>query len=211
MLLEFSDSPVVSQVLARLRDRRTQPADFRKNLERLGFLLAHEYSKRLPVKTAEVVTPLGVARYAELAKDLVVVGVLRAALPMVNGVMDALSGAKLGLVSARRLEQGSGGGREFEIEVDLARVPDVRNKIVLLVDPMLATGSTLLKILELVREGQPDGVAVLCAIASTYGVERLARIDGLDVVTAAVDDTLNADGYILPGLGDAGDRAFNTD
>lgn len=217
----MGNAPVVASVVSRLRDAGTPPHEFRVLLRSLGYLLAHEWTKLLPTRTAGVRTPLGEATFLTLDVDVVVVGVLRAALPMVDGVMDALPSARMGLVAAKRVENettsegGGPSGRAFEVQVTTTRIPRARDAAVLVVDPMLATGSTLMRVVQLVAEDAPKRVAILCAIASRFGVERAereARQLGLplDVVAGAVDEELNARGYIVPGLGDAGDRAFNT-
>jgi uracil phosphoribosyltransferase len=161
----------------------------------------------------EVETPIGTkSRGISLrdARSVVVINVLRAALPFVEGLVEILPEARLGVVSARRVEEGvAAPDYHFKIEMPYFRVPAIHPEDTLIIaDPMLASGSTLLAVLNgLMRVGSPKRVIAASVVAAPLGIERVnARYPIVEVFTAAVDDGLNEHGYILPGLGDAGDR-----
>ncbi len=204
------DNPVAQRVLAVLRDRGTPPRVFREALELAGLFLGYEIGRGLPVREKVVETPLSRARAVEpLDERVVVVGVIRAALPMVAGILRVLWNARAGFIAARRREDGGG----VSVEVGYTSIPVVEDAIVVLVDPMLATASTLLEATEKVLGLRPVKLYYATLIASKPGIERLREgLAGLEAVlyTFAVDPVLNSRGFIVPGLGDAGDRAFNT-
>lgn len=204
------DHPFAQQELLSIRDKRTDPTRFRKGLVRIGRICGYELMRLLGKKPVVVTTPLGKCRGLVVAeKDIVILGVLRAAMPMVEGLIKAFPGARLGLVGARRIEKGS--SRKFDIEMNYLKIPKMRRDTVLIVaDPMLATGSTLIKLWNghLSKLGQKK-TFFLSVLSSGYGVKALRRAaPAANIVTLAVDKKLNGKGYIVPGLGDAGDRAF---
>jgi len=203
-------------LLSRLRDKRTPPPVFRETMERIGEILAMEIMDTGSYKMVEVETPLATARCKHPLhyKDVVIVGVLRAALPLVNGMLRVYREAEVGFVGARRIEEGdTRGGREFEVEVNYVKIPPLpRGGLVIVADPMLATASTLIRVLGYLQARAEESAAklvVASVIASQYGVERISRLfPRVDVYTVAVDPVLNEKGYIVPGLGDAGDRSY---
>lgn len=204
------DHPFAQQELLVLRDKRTDPIRFRKGLVRIGRICGYELMHLLDKKPVTVVTPLGRCRGLVAAeKDIVILGVLRAAMPMVEGLIKAFPEARLGLVGARRIETGN--GRDFKIEMNYLKIPKMnRDTVLIVVDPMLATGSTLIKLWKerLSKCGQKK-TFFLSVLSSRYGIRALRRAaPGANIVTLAVDKKLNRKGYIVPGLGDAGDRAF---
>jgi uracil phosphoribosyltransferase len=146
--------------------------------------------------------------------DVVIVNVLRAATPFVEGLLKAFPAAKQGVVSASRDEEaGRGADGTFPIAVEYAKLPDIRPAdTVIVADPMLATGSTMCAVLDRLLDGaDPERLIVLAAVSAPEGIERVTdRFPTADVVTVAVDDHLDERGFIVPGLGDAGDRAFRT-
>lgn len=213
------DHPLVTEILTVLRDKNTPPRRFRECLIRLGEYMAYELAKLLDVEEKEVITPLGRPAKGIRIKDrdkLVIVSVLRAAIPFSEGVLKVFPEAKQGLVSARRVEEThKPGSTDFEVEVNYVSVPKLKGDEVLVVtDPMLATGSTLLKVIkEIIKAGRPRRIIILTAISTPVAVERLLKefkdLD-LEIITASLDPVLDDRGYIVPGLGDAGDRAFGT-
>lgn len=202
---------IVSEIIKKLRDKNTVPTDFRLNLRRLGNFLAFEAAKHLDTKKSEVQTPLGEAEYNKLVDNIVVISILRAALPMSDGVLETLPDASLGVISASRGKKLEKQGKDFRIDCTYTNIPYLENSIVVIVDPMLASGSTLLFLLKQIETQKPKKIIVLCAIASQYGIERIVEHNPEIIIIAGdVDSILNEEGYIIPGLGDAGDRAFNT-
>lgn len=202
---------VVNSYLAEIRDVNIQkdPLRFRANIERLGMLMAYEVSKSLDYEVRDVVTPLGVSN-VNLPIDKIVVGtVLRAGLPMHSGVLNVFDRAENCFVSAYRRYTSED---RFEIELEYVATPSLDGKVLLMVDPMLATGMSLAKtILALRKYGKPKHVHVMSIIGSPEGIENLKQtIQDIDVTLwiGAIDTHLNEHKYIVPGLGDAGDLAF---
>ena len=202
---------VVNSYLAEIRDVNIQkdPLRFRTNIERLGMLMAYEVSKSLNYEVRDVVTPLGISN-VNLPIDKIVVGtVLRAGLPMHSGVLNVFDRAENCFVSAYRRYTSED---SFEIELEYVATPSLDGKVLLMVDPMLATGMSLAKtILALRKYGKPKHVHVMSIIGSPEGIENLKQtIQDIDVTLwiGAIDTHLNEHKYIVPGLGDAGDLAF---
>jgi len=214
--LHVVDNPVLQGILLELRDRSTPRRRFRQLLEMAGLLLGYEASRSLPARRRTVETPLGaVAEGVEPAdEEVVVVAVLRAALPMALGVLRVLEDAELGLVAATRLEdtgRRSGGRLVFDIEAPYWKTPRLEGRSVVLVDPMLATGSTLATIASRIAGQRPRSMTLISLIATREGLARVEEaLPGwsFDLYTAALDPRLDSRGFIVPGLGDAGDRAF---
>ncbi len=205
------DHPFAQQELLLLRDKRTDPIRFRKGLVRIGRICGYELMYLLDKKPVTVTTPLGKCRGLVVAeKDIVILGILRAAMPMVEGLVKAFPEGRLGLVGAKRIEK-KGSSRKFDIEMNYLKIPKMnKDTVLLVVDPMLATGSTLIKLWNerLSGCGQKK-TFFLSVLSSRYGIRALRRAaPGANIVTLAVDKKLNRKGYIVPGLGDAGDRAF---
>ena len=208
------ENPVAQRLLGVLRDKNTPPHVFREAMETIGLLMGYEIAKRLPKAERIVETPLGEAKALEPRDDeVVVVGVLRASLPMVWGMLRILWRARAGFIAARRLEESL----SPRIEVSYSSLPGPRGGIGVLVDPMLATASTLIEATRLVLERlSPRSLVYATLIASKPGLERLSnaleemKAPATTLYTVAVDPVLNDRGFIVPGLGDAGDRAFNT-
>jgi uracil phosphoribosyltransferase len=211
-------NPALARVLVELRDRGTPRWRFRQLLRLAGMLLAYEAGRFLPRRRVRVETPLGVVAEEDAVDDsrLVVVAVLRAAVPMALGVLDLYPDASLGFIAATRLEdtvERRGGRLFFDVDMPYWKTPRVEGKHVLLVDPMLATGSTLARAAVRLAAGKPEAITVLSLIAAPQGLEVLReKLQELNVrsaiIVAAVDPQLNDRGFIVPGLGDAGDRSF---
>lgn len=201
------DHPLVVDSLARIRDRETPNALFRQNLERIGTLLIAEATRTLPVVAGTVRTPLTDAPASRLAVQPVVVPVLRAGLGFVHAAQELLPEADVGFVGIARDEA------TFQPHPYVNKLPEsLDGRPVIVIDPMLATGGSLVHTVELLLErGAPEPIHVVCALAAPEGITRL-RDEGLHlhVVTAAIDDHLNDHAFIVPGLGDAGDRLFGS-
>ena len=209
------DHPLAQDILTMLRDRNTRQIEFRKGLVRLGRLMGYEIVKSFETETVEVETPLGVKAKGVRIKDLdkvIIVQILRAAMPMVEGLLKVFPAAKIGVISARRVEETHKlGSLDFDIEVGYYRIPKIsRDNIVIVVDPMLATGSTILTALNLVyRHGTPKRILTVHAIGTRYAIDRvLSKYPDVDIYLVSIDPELNERGFIVPGLGDAGDRAY---
>lgn len=201
---------VASVFLAELRDMNIQkdPLRFRRNLERLGEIMAYELSKTLNYNNAEVVTPLGVAETQLPAEQPVVATILRAGLPVHQGVLNYFDRADNAFISAYRKHHKDG---SFEIKVEYLSAPSIDGRVVILCDPMLATGQSMyLAYKALLSHGKPRQVHIVSVIGSKEGVEFARRHfpENTHIWIGAVDDELTAKSYIVPGLGDAGDLAY---
>lgn len=209
------DNPLAQEVLTTLRDRDTDSVTFRRELDRLGRICGQAIAPtHLDTQSVEIETPLGPANGHRLSDDIVIVGVLRAAVPMMEGLLDALPRARQGLVSASRDESaGMDTAGRFPIAIDYIKIPPLRDQdTVIVVDPMLATGSTMASVLAQVdADGTGAQCIALSAVSAPAGIERISEVQpSIDIITVSVDDHLTDDGFIVPGLGDAGDRAFGT-
>lgn len=212
MVINLSEQhSLVSNWVAELRDTEIQ-ADrlrFRRNLERIGEVAAYEISKILPWEEKEITTPLGSAQSKVLKTQPVLATILRAGLPLHQGLLNYFDRADNAFISAYRKHHRDG---SFEISLDYISCPSLENRVVIIADPMLATGSSLVKTVQYLRdEGQPAEMHIVCAIACTVGIEFLQRTEPkVKIWCGAIDDELTAKGYIVPGLGDAGDLAYGT-
>ncbi|MET1127746.1 MAG: uracil phosphoribosyltransferase [Thermoproteota archaeon] len=214
--VHVASNPALAGVLLRLRDRGTDRERFRELMELAGILLGYEAARFLRTREDSAETPLGAVARVERAadEDLVVVAVLRAALPMALGVLRLFPRASLGFVAAARLEDTArreAGRLHFDVDMAYWKLPPVEGKDVLLVDPMLATGSTLSRIAARIVAEKPARVVVVSLIAARQGIEVVSEaLGGVEsaIVVAAVDPELDQRGFIVPGLGDAGDRSF---
>jgi uracil phosphoribosyltransferase len=183
---------------------------FRRNLERMGEILAYEISKTLEYETNEITTPLGIANILLIATQPVLITILRAGLPLHIGLLNYFDMAENAFVSAYRKHHKDG---SFEVEIEYLSSPDLTDKVLILNDPMLATGTSLvLAYKALLTNGIPKHVHIVCCIASVQGVEYVKRNlpHNTTIWCGAIDDELTAQSYIVPGLGDAGDLAFGT-
>lgn len=212
MLINGSETNnLISEVIGKLRDKNTIPADFRIYLKRIGNYLAYEAARYLDSETLEVETPLGNSEFRKVKNNIVVISILRAALPMSEGVLEVLPNAKFGVISASRGKKLRDDGKDFRIDCTYSNIPYLEDKIAIVVDPMLASGSTLLYVLHQIKKQKPAKIILLCTIASQFGIERIqGEFPEAIIIVGAIDKELNEKGYIIPGLGDAGDRAFNT-
>ena len=205
------DNSILNTFVAELRDIDIQKDSlrFRRNLERIGEVMALEISKRLDFQTKSIQTPLGISKTPLISESIVVSTILRAGLPMHQGFLNYLDGAENAFVSAYRKYTDK---EHFDIHVEYISSPELSDKTLILVDPMLATGSSFeLAYQALLSKGKPAKTIMACAIASQEGVSKLQAnhlLNGIDLWCAAIDPELNAKSYIVPGLGDAGDLAY---
>ena len=203
----------MNQYVAELRDVHIQSdrMRFRRNIERIGSLMAYEMSKELTYSVKRVQTPLGVAEACTPDDDLVIATVFRAGLPMHIGFLDVFDRAGNAFVSAYRYYTDAE-HRQVDVHIEYIATPELTNKTLLLVDPMLATGESMeLAYKAFCTKGRPSRLLIACIIASRQGVEHLQKLFPQDEVTlwcAAIDPSLNEHAYIVPGLGDAGDLAY---
>ncbi|MBM3404800.1 MAG: uracil phosphoribosyltransferase [Bacteroidetes bacterium] len=204
---------IFDQFLMELRDEVIQKDSlrFRKNMERLGEIFAYEISKEFSFTQKEVTTPLGAAQCLALAQQPVLATILRAGLPFHQGMLNFFDQAQNAFVSAYRKHHKD---NTFTINIEYLSSPDLTGRILILSDPMLATGqSMLLAYRELLQHGKPEHTHFITLLASVEGIEYLKKhISSKDtsIWVGAVDDELTAQAYIVPGLGDAGDLAFGS-
>jgi len=207
-------NPLAQDCLTDLRSVGTDDAAFRGRLNDLGRVCGVALADRLPAETVDVTTPLSETTGTRVrSEDVALVSVLRAATPFVAGLVESLPRARQGVLSASRDESRRREDGTFPVEVEYVKLPDVDGDTVVVADPMLATGSTMVAALEAVTgAGDPEEVLALSAVSAPAGVERVREeFPAVEVATVAVDDRLDENGYIVPGLGDAGDRAFGTE
>lgn len=200
---------IINDFLAELRDVEIQKdrARFRKNVERIGEILAYEVSKYLPRKLSPIQTPLGVSNMEVLSEQPILATVLRAGLALHQGFLNYFDHADNAYISAYRKHTNQ---HEFEIVVEYLATPSLAGRTLILIDPMLATGrSMFLAYKALLTKGKPDKVIVVSLIASEQGVSYIQQhMPEAEIFIAAVDPSLDENSYIVPGLGDAGDLSF---
>lgn len=212
MVINLSEQhSLVSNWVGEIRstDIQTDRMRFRRNLERIGEIAAYEISKKLEWEEKEITTPLGTAPTKMLKAQPVLATILRAGLPLHQGLLNYFDRADNAFISAYRKHHRDG---SFEISLDYVSCPSLENRVVIIADPMLATGSSLVKTVQYLRdEGLPSEIHIVCAIACTVGIEYVLRSEPkVTIWCGAIDDELTAKGYIVPGLGDAGDLAYGT-
>lgn len=213
MVINLSaEHSLVSNWVSELRnvDVQNDRMRFRRNLERIGEVAGYEISKQLPWHEVEVQTPLGSHMSKQLKEQPVLATILRAGLPMHQGLLNYFDKADNAFISAYRKHHRDG---SFEISLEYMSSPSLEGRIVIISDPMLATGASLVKsIAEIQNEGAPSEIHVVAAIACSVGIEYVIRECGenIKIWCGDIDDELTAKGYIVPGLGDAGDLAYGT-
>lgn len=211
MVINLSkEHSLVGTWMAEIRDTEIQRdrMRFRRNLERIGEVAAYEISKKLPMVETEIATPLGTAVCNMLAEQPVLATILRAGLPLHQGLLNYFDKGDCAYVSAYRKHNKTDGS--FDISLEYLSSPEIDGRILILSDPMLATGASLVKTVQYLRdEGEPAHMHIVCAIACTVGIELVRReVPNATIWCGAIDEELTAKGYIVPGLGDAGDLAF---
>jgi uracil phosphoribosyltransferase len=210
MIFELSKTnSIANNFIAEMRDELIQKDSmrFRRNLERLGEFFAFEISKTLKYNETDIQTPLGIAKCNVLTEQPVLATILRAGLPMQQGMLNVFDKADCAFITAYRKTKKSG---DFIIQMEHISAPDLEGKTVILVDPMLATGlSMVLCAKELINRYKVEKLHLVAAIASTEGVKHVrANLPKANLWLGAVDDEMTSKSYIVPGLGDAGDLAF---
>ena len=202
---------ILNKFVAQMRDKDVQKDSmrFRRNLERLGEIFAYEISQTMENSPKEVVTPLGIASVPTYDEKVVVATILRAGLPLHQGILNYFDDAQNAFVAAYRKYDK---GEDFHIQIQYASTPDLTCKTLILADTMLATGASLeIAYKRLCEEGEPFHTHLVCPIASAYAVEYLQKHlpeDGVTLWVATIDEELTSHSYIVPGLGDAGDLAY---
>jgi uracil phosphoribosyltransferase len=202
---------LLSDWVSELRDVdvQTDRMRFRRNLERIGEVTAFEISKELAYVEKEIQTPLGISNCKVLKEQPVLATILRAGLPLHQGLLNFFDKADNAFISAYRKHNKDG---TFDISMEYVSCPELENRVLIISDPMLATGASLVKTIQYLREeGKPAHIHVVTAIACTVGIEYVHRSEpACKIWCGAIDDELTAKGYIVPGLGDAGDLAYGT-
>ncbi len=202
---------ILNKFIAEIRDKDIQKDSlrFRTNIERMGQIISYELSKTLNYKPKNVETPLGVKQMQVLDDKVVLASILRAGLPLHMGVLHIFDDAENAFISAYR--QHKPGSDDFNIQVDYVATPSIEDKVLVLVDPMLATGQSLVAVYEKLKQfGKPKKLHVISIIGSRQGIEYLEEKlpQNAHLWIADFDEKLNDKGYIVPGLGDAGDLAY---
>jgi uracil phosphoribosyltransferase len=210
MVINLSEQhSLVSNWVSELRNVEVQQdrMRFRRNLERIAEVIGYEISKKLAWEEKEITTPMGMATSKVLAEQPVLATILRAGLAMHNGLLNYFDKADNAFISAYRKHHADG---SFEISLEYMSCPDIENRVVIISDPMLATGASLVKSIQFLKEeGNIKELHVVCAIACTVGIEYVKReVPKAIIWCGDIDDEITAKGYIVPGLGDAGDLAF---
>lgn len=200
---------LVSNWISELRDTAVQGdrMRFRRNIERIGEIIAYEISKTLPWDEQDIITPLGIAKSKMLQTQPVLGTILRAGLPLHQGMLNYFDKADNAFIAAYRKHHTDG---SFEISLEYLACPVIDKRVMILCDPMLATGASLVKTIGLLKkEGTPSEIHVAAVIACTEGIEFLRRHEPeVKIWCGSIDEELTSKGYIVPGLGDAGDLAF---
>jgi uracil phosphoribosyltransferase len=201
---------VLHQFLAEIRDVQIQqdPMRFRRNMERIGEVIAYELSKTLEYETRQTTTPLGQAETSHIKDQVVLATILRAGLPLHSGMLNYFDRAQNAFVSAYRRHHKD---NTFDIHIEYLSCPDINDKILIISDPMLATGSSMVLAHQaLLSRGTPRFVHIVSAIASRQGVDYVRKNlpTNVKLWLGAIDEELTAHAYIVPGLGDAGDLAY---
>jgi uracil phosphoribosyltransferase len=212
MIIPLNQSnSVFNQYLAEIRDHHVQTDSmrFRKNLERMGEIFAYEISKTLPFRAKEINTPLGIANENVPDTDPVIVSIMRAGLPVHQGILNIFDKSKNGFITAYRVYDKEG---SFQIKIEYISCPEVEGKTLILADAMIASGSTIeLAYKALLKKGTPKHTHIVSLIASKEGINYLKKRLPAQKVTywlGAIDDELTVKSYVVPGLGDAGDLAY---
>ncbi|MCX6551202.1 MAG: uracil phosphoribosyltransferase [Acidobacteria bacterium] len=198
--------PLVQDILLSLRDVNTEPDGFRRMAVRISVLLASEALRSLPVKPAIVQTPLGPASGQRVATDVVVVPVLRAGLGMLDAVLELVPGARVGHIGLQRDEMTAVASRYY------AKLPPgLADSFVLMIDPMLATGGSAVEAVDLLKEKGARRIQIVCIVAAPEGIALVEQHHpDVDIYTPVIDEGLNERKFIVPGLGDFGDRLYGT-
>jgi uracil phosphoribosyltransferase len=205
-MLSVVQHPLIQHKLALIRNKETGTKDFRENLDEIAGLMAYEITRDLPVKETRIETPLKQCPARELARDIVLVPILRAGLGMVDGITNLIPTAKVGHMGLYRDHE------TLEPMNYYAKFPgNIDEAVVMVLDPMLATGGSASAAITTLKSGGARFIKLVCIVGAPEGVQRVETDHpDVDIYLAALDECLNEKGYIVPGLGDAGDRLFGT-
>jgi uracil phosphoribosyltransferase len=201
------DHPLIQHKLALIRDENTGSKEFRELVEEVAVLMAYEVTRHMPLEETQVNTPVGPAKVKMLSgKKLGIVPILRAGLGMVNGMLKLIPAARVGHIGLYRDPETL-----MPVEYYCKLPPDVSERELIILDPMLATGGSAAKAVEVLKQKGASSIKLMCLIAAPEGIEAVHKEHpDVEIYTAAIDERLNSHGYIVPGLGDAGDRLFGT-
>lgn len=205
--LHIIDHPLIQHKLTIMRDKETSTKDFKQLLGEIALLMGYEVTRDLPLTDKEIDTPICHMTAKEIAgKKLAIVPILRAGLGMVDGLAQLLPGARIGHIGMYRDEQ-----THLPVEY-LCKLPkDIKDRTVILVDPMLATGGSAADAITILKKREVSHIKFMCLVAAPEGVAKVQELHpDVDIFTAALDERLNENAYIVPGLGDCGDRIFGT-
>ena len=205
-MLKVLEHPLITHKLTQMRRKECGTKDFRANLDEIAGLMAYEISRDLPLRTVDIETPVSPYTTKELAKDIVLVPILRAGLGMVNGIANLIPTVKIAHIGLYRDEE------TLEPHTYFEKYPkNVKDAVVMIVDPMLATGGSANAAIDMVKKQGAKNIRLVCLVGAPEGVKAVEEAHPeVDIYLAALDETLNEHGYIVPGLGDAGDRIFGT-
>lgn len=200
------DHPMIKHKLAIMRNETTSTKDFRQNLDEIAGLMAYEISRDFELKAVDVKTPLAISTQYQLKNDIILVPILRAGLGMVDGIRSLIPNAKIGHIGIYRDEE------TFEAKQYFNKLPEtITTGEVLVLDPMLATGVSANAAIKLVKEAGAKKVKLVCLVGVIEGISAVYKENpDVEIVLASLDEKLNENNYIVPGLGDAGDRLFGT-
>lgn len=205
-MLEVLNHPLITHKLTQMRKKETGTKDFRENLDEIAELMAYEVCRDLPTQPIEIETPISKTTGFELSKEVVIVPILRAGIGLLDGIRRLVPTAKVGFIGMYRDE------KTLEPHEYFAKFPsNLADSIVMVVDPMLATGGSAVDAINAVKKRGAKNIKLVCLVGVPEGVQRVQHAHpDVDIYLAALDDHLNENGYIVPGLGDAGDRIFGT-
>ncbi|MDM8003434.1 MAG: uracil phosphoribosyltransferase [Bacteroidota bacterium] len=205
-MLKLINHPLITHKLSLIRRKETGTRDFRQNVSEIAGLMAYEITRDLPLREIVIDTPLSSCKTAELSREIILVPVLRAGLGMVDGITSLITTARVGHIGLVR-------DHETLVPTEYyAKFPaDISDAVVMVLDPMLATGGSASAAIDAVKKRGAKTIRLVCIVGAPEGVARMEREHPeVDIYLAALDSHLNENGYIVPGLGDAGDRLFGT-
>ena len=205
-MLEVLNHPLITHKLTQMRRKECGTKDFRENLDEIAELMAYEVCRDLPTNPIEIETPVAKCTGYELSKEVVIVPILRAGIGMVDGLLSLVPAAKVGHIGMYRDEE------TLQPVEYLVKLPeDIDQRQIFVVDPMLATGGSAILAVDSLKKRGASNIKFVCLVSAPEGVKALQEAHpDVEIFTAALDERLNEHGYIVPGLGDAGDRLFGT-